>query len=85
MKSSFGTNFTLTIFGESHGPAVGFVLDGLPAGIRLDLQPHPGGADQAPPGGTHLHPAAGSGRIPFPQRLLRRPHHRHAADADDRK
>ena len=37
MKSSFGTNFTLTIFGESHGPAVGFVLDGLPAGIRLDL------------------------------------------------
>ena len=38
MKSSFGTNFTLTIFGESHGPAVGFVLDGLPAGIRLDLE-----------------------------------------------
>ena len=37
MKSSFGANFTLTIFGESHGPAVGFVLDGLPAGIRLDL------------------------------------------------
>lgn len=37
MKSSFGTNFTLTIFGESHGPAVGFVLDGLPAGIWLDL------------------------------------------------
>ncbi len=37
MKSTFGTNFKLTLFGESHGPAVGFVLDGLPAGIRLDL------------------------------------------------
>lgn len=37
MRSSFGTNFNLTIFGESHGPAVGFVLDGLPAGIHIDL------------------------------------------------
>ncbi len=36
MKSCFGTNFALTLFGESHGPAVGFVLDGLPAGIRID-------------------------------------------------
>ena len=38
MRSSYGTNFSLTLFGESHGPAVGFVLDGLPAGIELDLQ-----------------------------------------------
>jgi chorismate synthase len=37
MRSTYGTNFQLTVFGESHGPAVGFVLDGLPAGIRLDL------------------------------------------------
>lgn len=37
MRSTIGRNFTLTIFGESHGPAVGFVLDGLPAGIELDL------------------------------------------------
>ena len=79
MKSSFGTNFTLTIFGESHGPAVGFVLDGLPAGIRLDLERIRSELTK------RRHPAAGSGRIPFPQRLLRRPHHRHAADTDDRK
>ena len=37
MRSTIGKNFSLTVFGESHGPAVGFVLDGLPAGIRLDL------------------------------------------------
>lgn len=36
MRSTIGKNFSLTIFGESHGPAVGFVLDGLPAGIRID-------------------------------------------------
>lgn len=31
----FGTIFSVTIFGESHGPAVGVVLDGVPAGIEL--------------------------------------------------
>lgn len=37
MKNSFGTNITLTIFGESHGPSVGCVLDGIAAGIPVDL------------------------------------------------
>ncbi|HRZ78723.1 MAG TPA: chorismate synthase [bacterium] len=31
----FGTIFSVTIFGESHGPAVGVVIDGVPAGIEL--------------------------------------------------
>lgn len=31
----FGTHFRLSIFGESHGPAVGITLDGVPAGISL--------------------------------------------------
>lgn len=35
MKNVFGNNLTLTLFGESHGPAVGAVIDGLPAGIRV--------------------------------------------------
>jgi chorismate synthase len=34
--SSFGTLFTLTTFGESHGPAVGVVVDGMPPGIAVD-------------------------------------------------
>lgn len=37
MKNSFGNNISLTIFGESHGAAIGFVLDGLPAGIPIDM------------------------------------------------
>lgn len=32
----FGTIFSVTIFGESHGPAVGVVIDGVPAGLKMD-------------------------------------------------
>ena len=35
MKNSFGNNMTVTIFGESHGPAVGAVLDGLCPGLDV--------------------------------------------------
>lgn len=36
MKNTFGTAFTVTLFGESHGPAIGAVLDGLAPGIPID-------------------------------------------------
>ena len=36
MRANFGEHFKLTIFGESHGPAIGVVLDGLPAGAQID-------------------------------------------------
>lgn len=36
--NTFGTLFNLTTFGESHGPAIGGVIDGCPAGIELDLE-----------------------------------------------
>jgi chorismate synthase len=35
--NSFGNIFKLTTFGESHGPALGGVIDGCPPGIELDL------------------------------------------------
>lgn len=35
-SNSFGTAFCLTTFGESHGAAIGGVIDGCPAGILLD-------------------------------------------------
>ena len=34
----FGNAFRLTTFGESHGPALGGVIDGCPAGINLDME-----------------------------------------------
>lgn len=36
MRNTFGNIFTLTTFGESHGEAVGGVVDGMPAGIAID-------------------------------------------------
>lgn len=85
MRSSYGTNFSLTLFGESHGPAVGFVLDGLPAGIELDLQNIRDALTPPPPGGQDLHPAPGGGRVPLPLRVLQGPHLRHAADLRHRE
>lgn len=38
MKNTFGNIFTLTTFGESHGDAVGGVVDGMPAGIDIDME-----------------------------------------------
>ncbi len=36
--NTFGTVFKLTTFGESHGPAIGGIIDGCPAGLQLDLE-----------------------------------------------
>ncbi|WP_124981463.1 chorismate synthase [Nonlabens xiamenensis] len=35
--NTFGKQFTLTTYGESHGAALGGVIDGCPAGIEIDL------------------------------------------------
>lgn len=37
MKNSFGNQIRVTLFGESHGEAIGIVIDGLAPGLRLDL------------------------------------------------
>jgi len=50
--SSYGTCFTVTTWGESHGPALGVVIDGCPAGLALSeeiLQPY---LDRRRPGGS---------------------------------
>lgn len=38
MGNTFGNIFRLTSFGESHGEAVGGVVDGMPAGVEIDLE-----------------------------------------------
>ena len=36
--NSFGTFFKVTTFGESHGGALGVVIDGVPAGLKIDRE-----------------------------------------------
>ncbi|MEG2515368.1 MAG: chorismate synthase [Acidaminococcaceae bacterium] len=38
MSSSYGEKIKVTIFGESHGPSLGLVIDGLPPGVALNLE-----------------------------------------------
>ena len=36
MKNTFGTSVSVTLFGESHGPEIGAVIDGLAPGLPVD-------------------------------------------------
>ena len=36
MKNTFGNNFSVTLFGESHGSGIGAVIDGIAPGIKID-------------------------------------------------
>lgn len=38
MSSTYGEYLKLSIFGQSHGPAIGMTLDGIPAGLPVDLE-----------------------------------------------
>lgn len=48
--SSIGRNFILTTFGESHGRAIGGIIDGCPAGIALDTDAIQADLDRRKPG-----------------------------------
>ena len=37
--NTFGRNFRVTTFGESHGKALGVIVDGCPANIEFDSEP----------------------------------------------
>lgn len=48
--NSFGKLFTVTTFGESHGPALGCIVDGCPPGIELSVEDLQGDLDRRKPG-----------------------------------
>ena len=52
--NSFGKLFKLTTFGESHGVAIGGVIDGCPAGIELDFDAIQNELDRRKPGQSKI-------------------------------
>jgi len=48
--SSFGKLFTITTFGESHGEAVGVIIDGVPPGVEISVQDIQRDLDRRKPG-----------------------------------
>ncbi len=54
VSSSFGHLFRLTTFGESHGPAVGVIVDGCPPGLAIDVADIQRDLDRRRPGQSRL-------------------------------
>ncbi|MEX1383691.1 chorismate synthase [Lutibacter sp.] len=54
MSNSFGKIFTITTFGESHGEAIGGVIDGCPAGIEVDFEAIQKDMDRRKPGQSKI-------------------------------
>ncbi len=52
--NSFGKLFTVSTFGESHGEALGGVIDGCPAGLTIDLDFIQSELDRRKPGQSHI-------------------------------
>ena len=50
MSSSYGENLRLTIFGQSHSPAIGMTLEGLPTGFPIDMAALQAFLDRRAPG-----------------------------------
>ena len=55
--NTFGERIKVTIFGESHGPALGMVLDGIRAGITLDMAAIASDLARRAPSGATIHTA----------------------------
>ena len=54
MSNSYGTIFRITTFGESHGPAIGVVIDGCPSGLSIDEQFIQAELDRRKPGQSRI-------------------------------
>ena len=54
MSSFFGQFIKLSLFGQSHGPAIGITIDGLPAGLKPDMEAIRGEMARRAPGNSPL-------------------------------
>ncbi|MEL7343013.1 MAG: chorismate synthase, partial [Bacteroidota bacterium] len=54
MSNTFGTLYSITTFGESHGAGIGVVIDGCPAGLALDLEAIQADLDRRKPGTSRI-------------------------------
>ena len=61
MGNTFGNLFRLTTFGESHGEAIGGVIDGMPAGIDIDVDFIQKELDRRRPGQSNITTARNEG------------------------
>ena len=52
--NTFGNIYRLTTFGESHGAAIGGVIDGMPAGVSIDTDAKQAELDRRRPGQSAL-------------------------------
>ncbi len=64
MSNSFGNLFRFTIFGQSHAPAIGVTIEGLPAGSPVDLATLQKFLDRRAPGKSPLSTARKEADIP---------------------
>src|SRR5262245_31066953 len=53
-RNSFGTLFKLTSFGESHGIAIGGIIEGCPAGLKIDIDFVQQELNRRKPGQSHI-------------------------------
>ena len=53
MSNSFGNKFRFTIFGQSHAPAIGVCIEGLPAGVKIDEEKLAAFMARRAPGGKY--------------------------------
>lgn len=63
MNNGIGSIFRVTTFGESHGTAVGGVIEGMPAGITIDLEAVQGELNRRKPGQSAIVTARGEGDV----------------------
>lgn len=64
MSSSFGKLLKVTVFGQSHSEAIGVVLDGLPPGVRLDIDVIHRFMARRAPGGNRFSTARSEADVP---------------------